>query len=98
MDTFKHKENLRMDNMHSRPDGARPRLEVSRNNTNASMTSNDSRPTPCYRQESNRTMSKLDYPSSLFLSLCSDYIIAPALFLMLEWLMTRLGRYACNGY
>lgn len=84
--------------MHSRPGGARPRLGSSKSDTNASMRSNGSRPTPFYRQDSNRTMSKSDYPSTSLSNLYSDCTIAPALFLMLEWLMTRLGRYACNGY
>lgn len=97
MDTFKHKEHLRMDNIHSRPSSARPRLGSSRSNTNGSMSNNGTRPTPFYRQDSNRTMSKSDYPSTSLTDLYSDCMIAPALFLMLEWLMTRLGRYACNG-
>lgn len=86
-----------MDNMHSCPGRARPRLGSSRSNTNVGMRSNGSRPAPFYRQESNKTMSKSAYPSTLLSTLCPDCITAPALFLMLEWLMTRLGRYACHG-
>lgn len=82
MYTFKHKKDLRMDNMHSRPGGARPHLGSSRSDTNASMRSNGSHPTPFYRQDSNRTMSKSDYPPASFPNLYSDFMAAQALFLM----------------
>lgn len=82
MDKFKHKKDLRMDYMHSRPGGARPYLGSSKSDTNASIRSNGSRPTPFYRQDSNRTMSKSDYPSASLPNLYSDFIAAQALFLM----------------